>query len=107
MTYPLIDWIVDFHGGIGRAILRKHTRWRYEHEHRISIPDTAGKYLPFCADALRGIILGCRADAEVEAALVALLAERAALKLQPIRLYRATQNPVRYALDIKKAAAHA
>ncbi len=104
--YPTIDWIVDFHGGIGRAILRKHARWRYEHEHRISIPDTAGKYLPFRAGALCGIILGCRADAEVEAAVVELLTERAALKLPTVRLYRATQNRARYELDIRRVAAH-
>ena len=106
-TYPTIDWIVDFHKGIGRSILRKYTQWEYEHEHRISIPDAAGKYLPFRSDALRGIILGCRADGEVEAAVVELLAERAALKLPPVRLYRATQNPARYSVDIRKAAAHA
>jgi hypothetical protein len=106
-AYPTIDWIVDFHGGIGRAILRKHTRWRYEHEQRISMPDAAGKFLPFRPEALRGMILGCRVNADVEGAVADLLAERADAKLPPVRLYRAAQNRARYKLDIRKVAAHA
>lgn len=102
--YPVIDWIVDFREGIGRAILRKHSRWKYENEHRISIPDAAGKYLRFRPEALRGIILGCRADADVEAALLQLLAERTAAHLPRIKLYRAIQNDSRYALDIIKVS---
>lgn len=99
--YPVIDWIVDFHGGIGRAILRKHSRWKYEREHRISIPDAAGKYLRFRPEALRGIILGCRADTDVKTAVAQLLAERTAAQLPPVNLYRAVQNESRYALDIR------
>jgi DUF2971 family protein len=101
--YPKIDWIVDFAEGIKKSLHRKHRRWRYEHENRISIPYSAGEYLPFNAGALRGIIFGCRADADVYAAVQGLLAERAAAGLPAVRLYRATQKQDRYELNIARA----
>jgi hypothetical protein len=104
-TYPVIDYIVNFQKAISASLLRKHTRWLYEQEHRISRPDQAGRYLQFHPEALSGIIFGCRASAAVEEATHGLLAERYAKGLPRVRVLRAKQNPTRYELDIVRGAA--
>ena len=103
--YPMIDWVVDFHKGIGDSLLRKHTRWRYEEEHRISAPDQAGRFLPFRAEALSGIVFGCRAAPDLEQMIRGLLSERRANGLPNVRLYRAEQHSRRYDLRIAKSPA--
>lgn len=101
--YPVIDWIVGFQDSIRNSLLRKHPRWRSEDEHRIVFPNEAGKYLPFRAEALTAVILGCRADEDVLTTVRELLAERAGRGLPRVRMYQAQQNPDRYELDIRPA----
>jgi len=85
------------------TLLRKHSRWQYEDEYRVSIPDAAGKFIPFRPEALTGIILGCRADEAAEAAVRSLLEERAARHLPALRIYRARRNARRYDIDLMAA----
>jgi len=99
--YPLITWIGNFHRSIGESLLRKHPRWEYEHEHRITIPEQAERHLPFRPEALTGIILGCRAKRDVEETVRDLLSERATRGMPPVHLYFARQNSARYELDIR------
>jgi hypothetical protein len=98
--YPTINWIHNFQRSIGKAILRKHTRWAYENEFRISEPWQAGKYIGFRPEALTGLIFGCRADGDVEKVVDGLLKQRAAAGLPDVRLFRAKQNDKKYELDI-------
>lgn len=101
-TYPIIDFIVEFHKGIGGSLLRKHPRWKYEQEHRISVSEQAGKFLPFRPEALTGIVLGCRAAPDLEVMVRDLLAERQAKGLPNVQIYRAYQHRSRYDLRILK-----
>lgn len=100
-SYPVLDWFKNFPRSVGDSLLRKHPRWDYEWEHRISIPDEAGKHLRFAPAALRGVILGCRADAAVEAAIRDLLGKREGVHLPKIALYRAGPHRSRYDLVIR------
>jgi hypothetical protein len=63
----------------------------------------AGKYLPFRPDALRAIILGCRADSTVSLMIDGLLSERAAAGHPKLKVYRASMHGKKYELVIRKA----
>src|SRR4029077_11716096 len=41
--YPILNWITGFRDAIGKTLLRKHSRWKYEGEHRIHVEGQAGK----------------------------------------------------------------
>jgi hypothetical protein len=100
--YPTLNWIhpSEVHDGIGSTFTRKHTRWKYEGEHRILLEGQARTYLKFDPSALTGIIFGCRADEEVKGCVGSLLEERAGRGMPPVELYYARQNTQRYELDI-------
>jgi hypothetical protein len=101
--YPTINWFVGYQTGIGKMLLGKHPRWKYEDETRIIIDGEAGKYLPFRPAALRAIVFGCRADQAVSAAIDSLLAERQAAGYPPVKLYRAHLHGREYRLVIRRA----
>jgi hypothetical protein len=100
--YPVVNWIKNFRDSIGPALMRKHTRWKYENEYRISIDSEAGKYLDLRPEALTGIIIGCRTDWVVRAAVDSLLAERAVRGHPGVRLYYAHMSTTSYELEIRK-----
>ena len=103
--YPALNWIHpgDVHDGIGATFTRKHTRWKYEGEHRILAEGQARTFLRFDPRALTAIIFGCRADDDVKNCVTALLEERAGRGSPPVKLYCARQNPRRYELDIRSS----
>jgi hypothetical protein len=41
--YPVVNWVKNFKESIGAALMRKHSRWSYENEYRISIDSAAGQ----------------------------------------------------------------
>jgi hypothetical protein len=85
------------------ALTRKHSGWRYEKEWRIVHLAGANTNLPFRADSLVGLILGCRATEEHRSAVEALLAERTKAGLPALRRYRAEQHPTAYQLVIRRS----
>jgi Protein of unknown function (DUF2971) len=100
--YPVVGWIKNFREAIGPALMRKHTRWKYENEYRVSLDSQAGKFLDLRPDALTGIIIGCRTDAVVCSAIESLLAERAVRGHPAVQLYYARMSPTSYELNIWK-----
>jgi hypothetical protein len=99
---PVLNWVVDFHTGIGEMIFSKHPCWEYEQESRIMVYGQAGRYLPFAPQALRRLIFGCRADAKLVSAVEASLAERAAAGYPTVDVYVATMHPKKYRLVITR-----
>jgi hypothetical protein len=101
--YPVVNWMTGFEEGLLPTILRKHCRWRYECESRIAIPGAARKYLLFRPEALRAIIVGCRAKEPAVVKLQELLAERTSLGLPRPVIYSASKHESRYQLIVKSA----
>ena len=101
--YPIVNCIVNFPDGLGKMMMNKHPCWTYEDETRIIMDNEAGKHLPFRPDALRAIILGCRADEKVSQMIDGLLSERAAAGHPKLKVYRAAMHGKKYALVIRKA----
>jgi Protein of unknown function (DUF2971) len=101
--YPVVNCIVNFQDGLGKMMMNKHPCWTYEDETRIIMDNEAGKYLPFRPDALRAIILGCRADSTVSLMIDGLLSERAAAGHPKLKVYRASMHGKKYELVIRKA----
>jgi hypothetical protein len=101
--YPTINWFVEYEKGIGKMLLGKHPCWKYEDETRIIIDGEAGKYLPFRPDALRALVLGCRADQAVSDVIGGLLAERKAAGYPPVKLYTAHLHGKEYRLVVRRA----
>jgi hypothetical protein len=101
--FPTVDCIVNFPEGLVKMMMNKHPCWTYEDETRIIMDNEAGKYLPFRPDALRAIILGCRADKNVSQIVDLLLSERVAGGLPKVRVYRASMHGKKYKLVIRKA----
>ena len=101
-NYPVIKWTTAAEAGIKAVIETKHRRWKYERETRIIILESSHQYRPFDPQALRGIIIGCRAQPETIQQLRQLLAERSSKGLSLPTLYRAFKHPSKYKLVIKK-----
>jgi hypothetical protein len=102
---PVLNWIVGFHEGIGDMLFAKHPCWEYERESRILIYGQAGRYLPFGPQALRKLILGCRAEAAFVEAVNGWLEERAAIGHPSIDVYFARQHPKKYRLVVARRVA--
>lgn len=100
--YPVIKWTTAVKDGIHAVIETKHRRWQYERETRIIILESSHQYIPFDPQALRGIIIGCRANEASVQKLRELLAERSSRGLPPPTLYRAFKHDSKYKLVIKK-----
>jgi hypothetical protein len=98
--YPIVDWTTEREAGMQAIIERKHIGWEYERERRLVVPEKSRQYFPFRPEALRAIIIGCRAKDAVLATWRDLIAERSALKLPPLRIYRAVQHDSKYKLLI-------
>lgn len=102
--YPRINYVdtSTFGDQLYTVLTRKHSGWSYEKEWRIVHLAGANTLLPFRAESLSGLIMGCRATDQHRSAVKALLAERINAKLPQVRLYRAEQHPSAYELIIKR-----
>lgn len=100
--YPVIKWTTAVKDGIHAAIETKYRRWKYEQETRIIILESSHQDIPFDPQALRGIIIGCRANEASVQKLRELLVERSSRGLPPPTLYRALKHDSKYKLVIKK-----
>jgi len=101
--YPLLDWVGGSGGDLRKAILRKHSGWRYERERRIIEINLAHTYLSFKPEALTGIIFGCRVDSTTRAVIQKLLAERHEHGSSSVSLYEARKHPSRFKIVIHGA----
>lgn len=99
--YPEVNWITDAREGLGRAMLRKYVGWSYEKESRIILLGRVRQFLDFRPEALKGIIIGCRAKEDTITSLQALVHERSSAGFPPPTLYRAIQHGTEYKLVIK------
>jgi len=101
--YPVLNYLNQGGNEIMPVVLRKFTGWRYEKERRIIIPDSARQYFNFRPEALRGIIIGCRAKQITVEALNDLLVERSNRGYPMPKLYRVSLDDSNYRLIIKRA----
>ena len=99
---PVLNWVVNFHQGIGEMMFSKHPCWEYEQESRIMIFGQAGRYLPFAPQALRRLIFGCRVDAKLVDAVQKSLEERAAAGHPKVDVYVASTHPKKYRLVMRR-----
>ncbi len=101
-TYPILNWVREHEEAVRVVMMRKHSVWEYEKEFRLVHPGGARSYLPFAPAGLTGITLGCKAPAETEGALQALLDERRQAGHPPVRLLKAHQHQTDYKLVFKR-----
>jgi hypothetical protein len=101
---PVVNWVTNLASDVGKVLLAKSPCWSYEQESRIIVFGQANCYLPFAPQALRRIVIGCRADATLVDALNSWLSERESAGHPPITVLRATMHPRKYKLIIKRAA---
>lgn len=99
---PILNFLNDFHGGIGKMLFTKYPCWEYEQESRIAIPEQARSYLPFAPVALRKLIFGCRAKAGFIDDVTALLSERAAVGYPAIDVFYTRQHGRKYRLVVSR-----
>jgi hypothetical protein len=99
---PVLNWILNFHKGIGEMLFAKHPCWDYEQESRILISGQARRYLRFAPHALRSLIFGCRAETSLIEAAMGCLGERAARGHPPVDVYLTTQHPTKYRLVMRR-----
>ena len=100
--YPIINWANETEKEIHKAFLNKHDSWDYEKEVRIIHPHGANTSLSFNAEALTGIIFGCKASREIENKIEELLAERKNKNKPPIKIYNALMHDSKYKIVIKR-----
>ncbi len=100
--YPILRWFQGFELDIGMALLHKHNGWCYEREFRCLRVGHAHTRVRFAPQALRAIILGCRADERIESTVRGLLAERAARGAPALSLYRAEKHTHEYRLVLRR-----
>ena len=98
--YPVVNWTTDRETGMQAIVERKHIGWEYERERRLVVPEKTRQYFPFRPEALRAIIIGCRAKDSTVAALRDLIAERSSVGFPQPRLYRADKHESEYRLLI-------
>ena len=98
--YPQINYLTDFEDQLLIPMLRKHKGWEYEGEWRILHLAGANAYLPFDAQSLRRLVIGCRASPAVYSCIDTLLHERYEKKLPKVRVLRATQHSNEYKLQV-------
>jgi Protein of unknown function (DUF2971) len=98
--YPVVNWFGDSKNDLRGVLLRKHPGWQNECEWRIIEIDRAQTYMPFQQQALTGLVLGCRADDKVRAAVEIILRERAASGAPPIKVYEANRHPSRFKICV-------
>lgn len=102
-TYPLVRWVSDFDDDIRAVLLRKHTGWKYEMEHRVILPGEARRTYAFDAEALVGVLLGCRITQDGRETVERLLSERVKAGLPRPRLYQVERCKDRYALRVVRS----
>jgi len=98
--YPIVDWFGDSKNDLRGILLGKHPGWQNEREWRIVEINRAQTYMSFQHQALTGLVLGCRADDKVRAAVETILRERAASGAPPIKVYEANRHPSRFKICV-------
>ena len=86
----------------GNVLMRKSTSWSYEKEHRIIAVNGANHYSRFEPSSLYGIILGARLGTDSLDVVKLLLQERDAAGLPKIEVFKASMNPKKYQLTLKR-----
>jgi hypothetical protein len=99
---PTMNWITTLPKDISKVMLSKNSWWAYERERRIIQADQGGKYVPVLADALVGIVLGCRIKPENEQLINEFLAKRAARTMPAVTVYRAAPHRTLARLVVRK-----
>ena len=84
------------------SLTHKFKAWAYEGEWRIVWPGGARAYLAFNAAALVGVIFGCRTTDDAIRIVRAMLDDRTARGLPPVKPYRAERHGSQYALTIRR-----
>lgn len=97
--YPVMNWVKE--KNLMKAALRKYSGWRYEKESRLIVLNKAHSFVSFRPEALKGIILGCRAKPETIERLIDLIEERSSAGFARPKLYRAVRHASEYKLIIK------
>jgi hypothetical protein len=100
--YPVVNWTTDMPAGLLAILETKHSGWKYEKETRIVVSETARQYIPFRPEALRGIIIGCRASKEALQKLRELMTERSSVGFPTPLIYRVFKHETKYKLVIKR-----
>jgi hypothetical protein len=98
--YPEVNFIKDFSESLSKGLLRKHTGWSYEQEHRIVRINGAHTYIQFDPKAVVGIIMGCRVTSGGRAIIESLLEERRRAHMPPVRIYKAQKHDSKYQLVV-------
>ena len=106
VDYPVLNWFRDFEQDSDtlRIVRRKHKGWEYEKEWRIIELTKANTHIKFLPRAFRAIIMGCCVKESTLENLKILLAERTAVHLPTITIYRASRHDSRYKLIISKSS---
>ncbi len=89
-TLPSIEFPDHTQRMMGDVILTKSEEWRYEEEFRIfGRRDDSSQTVRISHNALRAIIIGCRATSDHESCIKSIALERASRGLPEVMLYRA------------------
>jgi hypothetical protein len=96
--YPRVNYVNNPEESLYLPLVRKYKGWEYEKEWRLLHITGARMYFPFAPAGLRRVIFGCRASADVYAAVESLLDERKAKGHPTVKLFRAVQHPTEYKL---------
>jgi Protein of unknown function (DUF2971) len=98
--YPVVNWTTEREAGMQAILERKHIGWKYERERRVVVPEKSRQYISFRPEALRAIIIGCRAKDATISVLLDLIAERSSFSFPTPKLYRAVKHESKYKLLI-------
>jgi len=98
--YPEVNFIKDFQESLSTGLLRKHTGWAYEQEHRIISVNGAHTYIQFDPKAVVGIVMGCRSTPGGRAIVELLLEERRRASMPPVRLFHVQKHSSKYRLVV-------
>lgn len=98
--YPTVNWLNETSQEVSKILLRKHAGWAYERERRIIYPGGANTLLPFLAESLTGIVLGCRMQEETKELIHELVRVRTELGYPETIIYLAHKHPHRFELQI-------
>lgn len=97
--YPLVSTFTTANDEqIDKIFLTKHIGWAYEKEYRIIDHQNGPGPRLYPAELLKGVIFGLRMLEQDEHRIRGWLSGRE----YPVDLYKAVQNPHRYAIDIEK-----
>ena len=99
---PILNWFLNFESDIGAMLFRKHPCWQYERESRLLINEAAGQYLRFAPEALRSVVIGCKAKPDFVDSLNGWLVERANAGHPLPHVYTTHRHPRKYRLVLTR-----